>query len=270
MQNYQFICIDIGSYGKNSDGGIFAHSKLGKALSDNLLNLPPDAPIEGAEQLGPVPYVVVGDEAFPLQKHVMRPFPGRGCPPDQQAYNMRLSRARRIVENAFGILAARWRVFHSKIAAQPDLARSIVKATVCLHNMLQRSSTPAEVTRLVRETQETRSMENLQGAGNRASKDAAHIQNLFKEYFVDIAPLPWQDAHIKPWKFLNIGYLQTHVITVCCITVRFKFRISSRTTLITWWFLIVLAGVLGVQLQVGVRSGKEMCIIWTPDIHSDC
>jgi len=90
-----------------------------------------------------VPYVVVADEAFPLQKHLMTPFPGRGCPVDQQAYNMRLSRARRIVENAFGILAARWRVFLSKIAVRPDLAPCIVKATVRLHNMLQRSSTPA-------------------------------------------------------------------------------------------------------------------------------
>ena len=55
-----------------------------------------------AEHMGPMPYVIVGDEAFPLQNHLMRPYPGRGCPEDQQVFNYRLSRARRIVENAFG------------------------------------------------------------------------------------------------------------------------------------------------------------------------
>ena len=29
---YKFTVVDIGSYGKNSDGGIFAHLKLGKYL----------------------------------------------------------------------------------------------------------------------------------------------------------------------------------------------------------------------------------------------
>ena len=28
--NYKFLCIDIGAYGRNSDGGIFAHSSFGK------------------------------------------------------------------------------------------------------------------------------------------------------------------------------------------------------------------------------------------------
>jgi len=30
--NYKFIAIDVGSYGKNSDGGIFANSSFGKDL----------------------------------------------------------------------------------------------------------------------------------------------------------------------------------------------------------------------------------------------
>lgn len=54
-------------------------------------------------------------------------------------YNYRLSRARRVVENAFGILSARWRVFRTVIQVQPNSVDKIVLAACCLHNMLCRS-----------------------------------------------------------------------------------------------------------------------------------
>lgn len=38
--NYKFIAVDVGAYGKASDGGIFSKSKLGKALEENTLNVP--------------------------------------------------------------------------------------------------------------------------------------------------------------------------------------------------------------------------------------
>jgi hypothetical protein len=40
--NYNFIAVDIGAYGKNSDGGIFANSKLGKYVALKKLNIPED------------------------------------------------------------------------------------------------------------------------------------------------------------------------------------------------------------------------------------
>lgn len=48
-------------------------------------------------------FVIVADDAFPLTNYMMKPFPNRlqkGTP--ERAFNYRLSRARRIVENAFG------------------------------------------------------------------------------------------------------------------------------------------------------------------------
>jgi len=33
---YKFAVLHIGSYGRNSDGGIFAHSELGKYLETHL------------------------------------------------------------------------------------------------------------------------------------------------------------------------------------------------------------------------------------------
>ena len=151
--NLKFIAIDIGAYGRNSDGGIFANSNLGKGLVGNTLQIPNDAPLPGAEQMGALPYVVVADKAFPLKRNIMRPFPGRGCSKPQQIYNYRLSRARRVVENAFGVLAARWRVYHTKIAVNPECVKAIVKATCVLHNFLQGQTTAVQVTALLQEMQ---------------------------------------------------------------------------------------------------------------------
>src|SRR5688572_9634119 len=39
--NYEFIFVDVGTNGRVSDGGVFAQSKLGKAISKNKLPLPP-------------------------------------------------------------------------------------------------------------------------------------------------------------------------------------------------------------------------------------
>ena len=38
--NYKFIAVDVGSYGKNSDGGIFSYSHLGQRFENGTMNLP--------------------------------------------------------------------------------------------------------------------------------------------------------------------------------------------------------------------------------------
>lgn len=103
--HYLFRVIDVGAFGRNSDGGVFSCSSLGKRLKEGKLGIPMDTPLPGAERLGPMPHVFVGDEAFPLQKNLMRPFPGQQLTTEKRVYNYRLSRARRVVENAFGILS---------------------------------------------------------------------------------------------------------------------------------------------------------------------
>ena len=201
--NYSFIMVDIGAYGKQSDAGIFANTDLGRALlTPEMLHLPNDAPLVNAPDLGHMPYVIVGDEAFPLQKHLMRPYPGRSITENQQMYNYRHSRARRIVECAFGILSGRWRIFRTKIAVLPETVTLIVQAATVLHNMLQKESTQSLYMNMhdqptnQRRAEECDTLRNLRSMGTRGSSLAVDVRNKFTNYFVS-NPLPWQDEYVK-------------------------------------------------------------------------
>ena len=63
--NYQFTRVDIGDAGRQSDGGGFAATNIGQALDEGLLNIPPPRHFHGDTKL--FPFVLIGDEAFPLK-----------------------------------------------------------------------------------------------------------------------------------------------------------------------------------------------------------
>ncbi|KAJ8971109.1 hypothetical protein NQ314_000891 [Rhamnusium bicolor] len=83
-------------------------------------------------------HVLIGDEAFALRTYLMSPYPYRQSRSDicKEKYNTRLCRARRVVENAFGILAQRWRIFYRPIEVSVETTIIIVKTTCILHNYL--------------------------------------------------------------------------------------------------------------------------------------
>lgn len=80
---------------------------------------------------------MVADEAFPLKRYIMRPYPGCNLDNRQKIFNYRLSRARRTIENSFGILTSRWRIFRTTIIADVNMAEWIVCTALCLHNYLR-------------------------------------------------------------------------------------------------------------------------------------
>lgn len=57
-------------------------------------------------------------------------------------FRFRLSRARRIVENAFGIMASTWRILLIRIHAQPETINNIILACCILHNFLRLEKSP--------------------------------------------------------------------------------------------------------------------------------
>ena len=100
----------------------------------NSLNIPPQKPMPG--QCQALPCVIVADDAFLLKEYILKPYSQVGLTREKRIFNYRLIRARRIVENGFGILANRFRIFMTPIALAPEKVETIVMACCSLHNFL--------------------------------------------------------------------------------------------------------------------------------------
>lgn len=148
---YIFTVVDVGAYGSQSDGGyyikfillvysiglnyivkymykyffagVLAESEFGKQLCANNLPLPNDKIIPNSRLK--FPHYFIGDPAFPLKTNLLRAYPGKRLTLDKKIYNYRISRARVVIENAFGILVARWRVLRSSLNCTPGNAEKV-------------------------------------------------------------------------------------------------------------------------------------------------
>ncbi|KDR14295.1 hypothetical protein L798_11886, partial [Zootermopsis nevadensis] len=71
--------------------------------------------LKNDDTVGNMNFVFVADEAFALRENLLKPFPRT-----EKNFNYRLSRARRCVENAFGVLAVHFHIFHTTINLLPS------------------------------------------------------------------------------------------------------------------------------------------------------
>lgn len=133
---YQFIYVDVGTNGRISDGGVLKKTKFYKRLDEGTLNIPP--PEKPTPDSDPLPFVYLDDEAFTLRPDFLKPYQQRELHNhEKRIYNYRMCRARRVVENAFGILAARFQIFHSAIDFKSiEDINFVVLACCTLHNYL--------------------------------------------------------------------------------------------------------------------------------------
>ena len=108
--DYTFLWIDVGSNGSSNNASIYNGSDLKEGLENpnNPFHLPEDKPLPGDDLH--VPYFIIGDKAFGINKTLMNPFAIRNIYYHAKIFNYRLSRARRVVEHAFGNLAHMFRV----------------------------------------------------------------------------------------------------------------------------------------------------------------
>ena len=206
--DYECIYADIGTNGRVSDGGVWNKCSLSNKIDTGELSLPVPSHLPLSEKV--FPCVLLEDDAFALKPHMMKPYPQTGITQDKRIYNYRHSRARRISENLFGIVANRWRVFRSVILLPPETIEHLVLAALTLHNSLRKSSSrnlycPPGLADMVdnsgnffygrwRASPTTESMLPLQypSSGHNASNTAKSIRENFKEYFCNEGAVSWQ------------------------------------------------------------------------------
>ncbi|GBP12610.1 Protein ALP1-like [Eumeta japonica] len=207
---YRFILADFGTNGRVSDEGVLQNTKFFKKLQNKKFNIPDPENIESSSRC--LPYVFVTDDAFPLRAVMLKPYRQAGLNNhEKKIFNYRLSRARRLVEYAFGILSSRFRIYHTQINIEPDKIENIVMATIALHNFLMEnvpySYAPTRCfyheninngTVVNRGYDTARStMEDLQrqNQGN-VLNNAKIIRQEYQNYFVNEGKVPWQDNFI--------------------------------------------------------------------------
>lgn len=179
--DYKFTTVDVSGMEKLDDGSLLSCSVLGKQIMNQTLALPaPEQLTTIAEQ---VPYVFVGDEAFPLSENLMKPYESLSGKYKRQIFNARFSRAHQTVECAFGQLASRFRVFRNPFDSKVGTVRDVVKATCVLHNYLKSSAdTPNENVDDI-ELLPQNQLLPLQASNVPNSQRALRVRKLFTEYF---------------------------------------------------------------------------------------
>ena len=64
-----------------------------------------------------IPPVILADSAFPLKNWLLKPYTNALLSPKQRYFNYRLSRARVVIEGAYGQLKGRFRVLYESVRA---------------------------------------------------------------------------------------------------------------------------------------------------------
>lgn len=211
--NYEFIYVDVGKQGRISDGGVIQATSFHNRLQNGSLNLP--TKIECDEGLN---FVFIGDEAFALEEHILKPYPQKNLDYQKRIYNYRLARARNVVENAFGLIANRFRILLTSININTYDINYIVLAICTLHNFLMKnSSSYIKQTSFDSENVETHEIEpgtwrqeinninetiaSLQTNSVKNSSAIAKInRDEYLKFFNEKGKISWQDEMIRRGK----------------------------------------------------------------------
>ncbi|KAJ8980513.1 hypothetical protein NQ317_007933 [Molorchus minor] len=187
---------DCEAYGKEGDGTRFSRSFIGRQMYSETL-FPADTMLPNSETK--LPYIVVGDEAFRLHRHLLKPYrrPNARADNRKTIFNYRLSRARRVSENAFGLLS---QIFFTPIALKPETCDKLIMVACCLHIMLrdaylENSRHPFYENK--RQAEEPIPFTPLPRLGGFANSEGLNIREQFMTYFNEEGRVDWQDRHIS-------------------------------------------------------------------------
>lgn len=205
--NFEFIYVSISANSRPNDSGIWESSNFNYKLQTNALNIPTD--YTTSIPSFKLPYVFIGDKSFPLRNNLLRPFAIRSLPYDEKAFNYRLSRARRVIENTFAVLTNRFQCFQRPIALDKDRVDVILLAACTLHNFLLRNARDyvdlsvldyedTENGVVIRGTRlESAALLDLTLTTTSTTNNGKIVRNEFKRFFANAGKVAFQDRMIE-------------------------------------------------------------------------
>lgn len=216
---YCITMLDIGGVGSTKVASILSASGIGKVFDEFPASQAFSIPKPSTHGDKTHPYVLVGDDIFPLKPWLMKPYLGCQLEESHRVYNYRLSRGRRCNENAFGILAGKWRIFRRPIKGSVELGKKIVGATVCLPNYLRLTGNANYIPAGFVDSEDTSgnvipgdwrsevgndncdsgmSRMSRQIGGNRYTYEAGATRDVFMEFFRSPeGEVSWQWEHVR-------------------------------------------------------------------------
>ncbi|KAJ8943662.1 hypothetical protein NQ318_005664 [Aromia moschata] len=157
-------------------------------------------------------FVLLGDEAFSLHDNFLKPYPQRALSYEKRIFNYRLSRARNVSENAFGLIAARFRILHTAIHMNdPQNIIYVVLAICALYNFLIKRNT-SYTTAASFDQEDSVSHDLLMGDWRNTSTDLTSLRTTgqknvsvaaktnrekYTQYFNLEGKVQWQDDMLK-------------------------------------------------------------------------
>ena len=131
---YRFTDINVGWPGRVHDSRVLVNSTLYQKGEQRSLFPNWKKAIAGIE----VSIVILGDPAYPLLPWLMKPYIDNGHLSDEpKCFNYQLSRARVVVENAYGRLKGRWRCLCKRIDSDVSDTPELIAACCVLHNLCE-------------------------------------------------------------------------------------------------------------------------------------
>lgn len=121
-------------------------------------------------------------------------------------FNYRLSRARRVTENAFGLLCQVFRVFFTPIAISPQTCDDLILSACCLHNFirsgyLERNNIP--FFHFDNAAISPTGLAEIRRTGGFANQEGFHIREAFTNFFSEEGAVDWQDHHVTRLSSVN-------------------------------------------------------------------
>ena len=171
----RFIDMYVGCPGQVHDVQVFANSSLYRRGQSGTLFPDLKESVAGKE----VPFVLLGDPAYPLLHRLMKAFPNNECLLDQQVtFNYCLSKARVVVEHSYGRLRGRWRCLLKRLDVDVRVVPELVAASCVLHNIYKLHGDAFNEI-------ETESLESIQCnvSSTPPSHSAIDIRNAFMSHF---------------------------------------------------------------------------------------